>query len=393
MPGDQSAKCPLTPLISFTFVCFLLRTSLARSSYSEVTVGKQLRSNQTDCPSKKDDDLCPKQLNQVYNKNIGRCQCPSCKPIHLASDIPCLQAKWLGQVCLHSKECSSVQNAACFATILFPVELLSVPTYRQWYVYSQITESEHLNYLLNKVYGQCRCKAGFRTLHETKCVSKGADTLRSCTNGTLCSITNSHCDLNLDRCLCSSGFFFDQKEKSCIEIGHLYGQFCVTSSDCQVADPNLQCVNSSCACAQGHQLGNQTRCIAAPAACQSGQVWNQTLSLCEAESSLLLNSLLVKIVLILLLKLIICNLVRIACYSKRGIARRDSSRMDRRTRFLQSGQSHSLLSLPPYEAIANDHNRFSQVEHLPTYEEALETLRNKNRDYKMVNNKQGSEMA
>jgi len=80
-------------------------------------------------------------------------------------------------------------------------------------------------------------------------------------------------------------------------------------------------------------------------------------------------------VLILLLKLILCNLVRMVCLRKRAQTRQQ----DQRAHYLggdrHSGQSQSLLSLPPYDVVFSELNAAPQAEYLPTYEEALESVR------------------
>jgi len=229
--------------------------------------------------------LCPKPFNlNESNPSLGLCACPASHPIRLSSDIPCLRAKLLGEVCLHSRECTAVQNAACFATILFPFELLSIPTYRQWYIYNQITESNELNYLLNKVYGECRCKAGYRGTRPDKCVSKSRDTWRSCLNETECTLPHSICNIHQGRCLCSVDFFYDRKLDLCTEILSQYQQFCVISSDCQVRDPNLQCIKSRCACAVGYRFTNATNQCLPTKECEYGQVWSNSSASCEPPS-------------------------------------------------------------------------------------------------------------
>src|SRR5699024_7067841 len=142
---------------------------------------------------------------------------------------------------------------------------------------------------------------------------------------------------------------------------------------------------SRCTCAFGPRQPNQTMCMGPPA-CQPDQVWNSSTSSCESHSSVLSNTLLVKIVLILLLKLIICNLVRIMCYSKRVDSQQDLHGTHLNSRFFETNrsasQSRSLLSLPPYEAIFSDHTVVAQQSDdcLPTYEEALQS-----RGYKALN--------
>ena len=388
MSGDKSPSNPLPRFLSFTFCLwyFTLQTHFVWSSHSNFGNGNRLivNNNKTNCILH---DLCSKQLNQFCDHNTGHCRCHGNKPIRLSDEIPCLRTKLLGHVCLHSMECSWIPNAACFATILFPVELLSVPTYRQWYIYNQITESNELNYLLNKVYGQCRCKSGFRAVNSQKCITKDIDTSYACHNSTDCLfLPNSNCDLYLGTCLCSRGFYYDTDQQSCLRVGQLRGKFCVSSSDCQVLDPNLQCVKSRCVCGHGYRpdLTNKTNPCIVSLNCEQTELWNQTNSSCEPQSYVIFNSLLIKILLLLLLKLIICNLIRIMCYSKRQIAGQNIRRIHGRAFYLQNGpQSHSLLSLPPYDAISNHSNNVTvsngctlQTEHLPTYEEALESLQN-----------------
>lgn len=379
---------PFYLIALFFWMCLLFQTSPCRGNHL-----KDDLTPESNCFE--NGSLCPEAFNQSCNLSTGRCTCPLEEPILLSSDIPCLKGKLLGQVCLHSLECSTVPNAACFATILFPLELQSVPTYRQWYIYQQITESGELNYLLNKVYGQCRCKAGYRAIASNRCLSKSANTKRACHNSTDCTLSRSSCNEQHGECFCGPGFVYDSEQGSCSQLGEAYGQFCVISTDCQAIDPNLQCIKSRCACAQSlPRPANQTTCPFPPKECPPGQIWNQEASLCEERASSMLNSLLVKVVLLILLKLIICNLLRMACYSKRiAAAQQDLRGIHPGSRFFESsrqnGQSRSLLSLPPYEVIISEpiDGARQPEDCLPTYEEALQSMAS-NGDYKTVNTSQ-----
>ncbi len=458
LPFSSSSSSYLY-LFTLSWLClFLMQLHSTRGAVEDNQATEALPSNniisggsrnktpptpQLDC--RQDPTMCPVELNQSCNQSSGACSCPPSAPILLSAEIPCLRAKLLGQVCLHSRECASVGQAACYATILFPLELQSVPSHRQWYIYSQITESGELNYLLNKVYGQCRCRSGYRAVSPDRCVPKdGASTGRSCAaagelqtlNSSIAEqqpqqelinltsnscLPNSHCDQMRQQCVCDSGFVFDDRLQSCSPLQQhqqqrqldRLGQFCVVNSDCQAdgGDPNLQCSKSRCVCAQGFSRSTNATACPVPRDCsQPGQSWNAATLACESHSSLMFDSLLVKIVLLLLLKLIICNLVRIACYSKRIAAAADagnhggsgSSSRHRGSRFFEStrqvaDQSRSLLSLPPYESICQQSDSASSnisssdgsglsvsASHFdldsrsdslpPTYEEALQTM-------------------
>lgn len=382
-----------------------------------------------DCRQELTKTRCPSELNQSCSQTSGACTCLNPNtPILLSNEIPCLRAKLLGEVCLHSLECSMVENAACYATILFPLELQSLPSHRQWYIYSQITESGELNYLLNKVYGQCRCTSGYRAVSPQRCLPKDSlSTGQSCRSelinnteqqllslgansssdenllSTTCLTPHSHCDQKRQQCSCDSGFTFDEQLQTCHPLEDRHGQFCVVNADCQQksGDPNLVCSKQfRCSCSQGFIRSPNATACPLPRDCTGlpGTSWNSATLSCESHSPVMFDSLLVKIVLLLLLKLIICNLVRIACYSKRiaaTAAATDSHRGHRGSRFFEStrqvaDQSRSLLSLPPYESICQQSDNSSlslsvSASHFhcedspsdslpPTYEEALHKL-------------------
>ena len=303
--------------------------------------------------------------------------CPPDRPIRISPDIPCLEAKLLGNVCLHSSQCETIPNAACLATILnwMPMELVTVPTYRQWYIYSQITNvSDELSYLLNKVYGKCGCKHGYHAYNESRCHPTGADTGQQCTEMSDCLHSNSLCKSSINRCFCMDGYRYHSNKNECVPInGNNYRKFCVLSSDCQIYDPNSECNKSKCTCNGAFRYEPiRGRCESIEP-CRTGNEWDPLNNRCKASRSILFNTFLLRVILFVLLNVVTYHIVRIVCCTsgRASIGSQVSIDTNENDRY---EQSHSLLSLPPYESICNDvpsNETFPSADELPTYEEAL----------------------
>ena len=338
-----------------------------------------------------------------HNRSVANlCKCPPDKPVRLSPEIPCQRLKALGEVCLHSSECDGPQSA-CIAALLYPVELHSIPNYRSWYIYNQITGSDDLNYLLNKVYGQCRCRTGFRSSSNRTCLARDkAQTKFNCSMKDFpdpCTSLVQYSRCMSGVCQCEKGRLFNSHTERCYSIAAAYhGQFCVTSVDCQSSndtDHPLHCSKGRCSCPLGFRFSSNASACVSLRRCDLGFFWNRTTARCEplSEMSLFYNSLLLKIFLLLLVNLFVLNLIRYACYARFFQARevalpfrtddelestlrnrssrhhlhhhqrshhhhhhRSSSNHSQLCRAGRCAQSQSLLSLPPYDLLYNPAN-------------------------------------
>lgn len=318
-------------------------------------------------------------LNRTCNGESGECECPTGQPVQLSPQIPCLRYRNLGEVCLHNRQCSQVKNAVCVATFLFPVEINSIPTYKQWFFYNQINDDEDddVNFLLNKMYGRCRCKTGFRTVPGRQCVYTGRNTRVACnqTNDCRTLVPGSLCDHKSGFCRCRSGRYLDQGQ--CQPVANLHGQYCLANSDCLQSNSSMDCINSRCVCSTGYYFRNETGCVQNKR-CSPGHMWNNTHLICQplAIGTCTMCPLIIKLVLIILIKLAFFNIVRHLCLERSRRAR-TSGHQSRRYRHADPSrrsncQSNSLLSLPDYETILSDQNCVAcQMDRLPTYEEAV----------------------
>lgn len=335
-------------------------------------------------------DLCSK-FNLTCNHVTGKCKCPSKSSVFLSPEIPCLPHKSLGDICLHTLQCNSVQNSICIATFLFPVEITSAPTYKQWFFYNQISDDNEMNFLLNKMFGRCRCKNEYRTSNDKECVYAGRSI-----PGTKCSLSidcahqNSFCDESISQCSCQPGFYFDTQQNLCHAVESLHEQFCISPADCLMPNSSMDCISSQCLCSTGYHYKKGIGCVRNKL-CSRGFTWNITLHECQPlimMETCPLCPLLIRLFLIILIKLAFFNIIRHICTER---SRRESHSINHQHQYplpnmrrfnnvdyanirRSNGQSSSLLSLPDYETILIDQNSQFDEERLPSYEEAVLAL-------------------
>ena len=372
------------------------------------------------------DTTCSKDLKLICDVQSGRCQCPSTMPVRLSPEIPCLPYKFLGDLCIHSDECGQIENSVCVATFLFSIKILNkTPSFKQWFFYNKIHNDDDMNYLLNKLYGRCRCQKGFRAANRSQCIPSTFDTPVVCDNQRDCaSIPNAYC--NRERCRCPHGYYYDSSDKHrCNEIINLYGEFCASSSDCFIQQSNMECKNSRCICSRQYSYHNETGCVRNYNICDNESTTNigvrnqkRQSNLCQQQTSPLstinICRFVVKSFPLILIAIIISNLF---CYirtrkSSSSLShrlfrhqreiheiRRRFSEQEQHRRQINSNNNHhlssidqndqriqscSLLSLPDYETVFSDNNQTMPVitcqnhnqhhhpqERLPTYEEAI----------------------
>lgn len=332
---------------------------------------------------------CSEDLNQWCDPSLGKCRCRPESPVYLSEEIPCLRYKRLGDLCIHSSECHQIEHAACVATFLYSVKTLrKTPNYKQWFFYNKIHNDDDINYLLNKLYGRCRCQQGFRAKNPFECIRSGIQTPFQCHHQSDCLAMKASCDFDQNRCLCPKGWHFDYYFSRCREIRDLHGRFCASSSDCFLQQSNMECKNSACVCLRNYTFHNQTGCILKDI-CSDGGFWNTTIHSCQSSqsstipfSSIAFCTFIIKTFPIILVTIIIFNLF---CYvrgrknsiqpyemddfltttsSSSTTSRvtrpqffcRRYDRIDLNDRSVNRIQSISLLSLPDYETVLINSN-------------------------------------
>nr|XP_046915245.1 uncharacterized protein LOC124495855 [Dermatophagoides farinae] len=397
---------------------FLHHHLLVATTISTISnINHSTSSNSFSTPSSLNCSICSKNLNLFCDEKSGRCECPAKMPVRLSSEIPCLPYKHLGDLCIHSDECRQTENAVCIATFLFSIKILNkTPSFKQWFFYNKIHNDEDMNYLLNKLYGRCRCQKGFRAITPTQCIPSTFDTSIICNHENDCLSIRGHCDRN--RCRCPNGYHYDLIKERCDEIFNLHLHFCASSSDCYIQQSNMECKNQKCVCTRNYSFHNDTGCVQLDI-CNS-ETTTTTIRLrnhqrqsntpiCQQQLSSSFSTInvcrfVIKSFPLILIVIIISNLL---CYIRtrksslsnrlyrhhreiHDLRRRYSEEQRQRTNSSMNHlsivpndrtiQSCSLLSLPDYETIINNempviienHRNYQNLqERLPTYEEAI----------------------
>lgn len=326
-------------------------------------------------------DMCSNDLKLICDHYTGECKCSLDSPVRLSPEIPCLKYKKLGELCIHSAECGLTPHAFCIATFLFSIKVLSkTPTYKQWFFYNKIHNDDDMNYLLNKLYGRCRCGKGFRAIDPYKCTYAGVEAPFRCNHEADCFSINGHCDQN--RCVCSNGSHYDTIKGHCDKMLNLYGQFCAASSDCFSQQTNMECKNSICICSRNYDYNNSTGCIRRDI-CAESNVWNTSLKNCPRSTAYIVLVKSLPLVLIIIIILNVTCYIRGRSLPSSSLSSRSLSSVNqinhhdpsRRYTLNESTNrtSYSLLSLPDYETVFNG-TAVSFEERLPSYEEAVQSL-------------------
>lgn len=272
------------------------------------------------CDFEKFKNGCEDLEGSFCEESNSTCLCKPEYPIRMYKY--CLKPKKIGEACYTSRQCETIENAACY---IFGKEYDKTGDHNVWLPLSDWP------------IGTCKCKINHQIdVSNNTCIKRVIGSWcsddRDCIKETLHSQCKLRIGSHLSFCECSWGYFYDPLTDTCNQP--LFGSKCTNNHDC--AQENLVCFMGRCKCPEGTHLNKQnalatSNCVPNDnSSCDHGYRWDDEKERCvliihstkpknventdDKDKSISYE----KIIIIVIFNVVAIGLVVKYCYYKKG---------------------------------------------------------------------------